>query len=160
MKSLFALCFSAALAATSWAIPQNFTTPTTTFFGPGRNFEQFAGDRATWSPSADLPGPWSPPAADGARTLNNNVVIFGLNAAEVRAERSSDRLTLLRVVFRDSGKDRRTLFTRVSQGIAAFTGHPPRAEGKDAKVFRYEQTQIRAKPAKEGEVVVEFTPVP
>ena len=158
MKTLPFVCLIVGFAATTWAIPQ--TVGPTGNFGAGRNFEQFAGDRATWSPSAALPGAWSPPAADGGRTLTDHAVIFGLPAAEVHAEQSNDRLIRLRVVFRDSGKDRRTLFTRVSQGIAAFTGHPAREEGRETKVFRFEQTQIRATPAKEGEVVVEFTPAP
>ncbi len=158
MKTLLSICLIAGFAATVWAIPQTFQT--NGVFGAGRTLEQFAGDRATWSPSAPLPGPWSAPAADGVRILTDATKVFGLNAAEVRAEQSNDRLTRLKVVFRDNGKERRTLFTRVAQGIAAFTGHPPREEGHDGKVFRYEQTQIRATPAREGEVIVEFTPLP
>ena len=158
MKTLLFLCVSASLVAMSWAIPQTITSGG--IFGSGRSLEKFAGDRETWPPSAALPGPWSPPAANGVRTLTDSTTVFGLPAAEVRAEQSNDRLTRLRVTFRDNGKDKRTLFTRVSQNIAAFTGHPPREEGRDAKVFRYEKTQIRATPAKEGEVIVEFTPLP
>lgn len=157
MKTLLAVCSSIGFTAITWAIPQTIGNGV---FGSGRNLEQFAGDSAAWAASAELPGPWSAPAADGSRTLTDSAVVFGLTAAEVRAERSSDRLTRLRVTFRDNGKDKRTLFTRVSQSIAAFTGHPPRSEGRDAKIFRYEKTQIRATPAKEGEVVVEFTPLP
>lgn len=157
MKTFLAVCLFISLTALMWAIPQTVGVGA---FGSGRSLEQFAGDSASWAASAELPGPWSAPAADGARTLTNSTVVFGLTAAEVRAERSSDRLTRLRVVFRDSGKEKRTLFSRVSQSIAAFTGHPPRSEGRDAKIFRYEKTQIRATPAKEGEVVVEFTPIP
>lgn len=157
MKTLLSLSLSAALVATTWAIPQTVTSPGIL---AGRSVEQFAGNSASWSPSAALPGPWSAPAADGTRTLTDKAVVFGLTAAEVKAVQSNDRLTSVRVVFRDSGKDRRTLLTRVSQGIAAFTGHPAKEEGHDAKVFRYEKTQIRATPAREGEVVVEFTPAP
>jgi len=159
MRILFTSLFLAALAMFASAIPQTITSGT---FGSaaGLSFEQFASARTTWAPGAALAGSWSPPAADGARTLAETAVVFGLPAAEVRAEESRDRLTRLRVVFRESGQERRTLFTRVTQGIAAFTGHPARTEDKEARVFRHEQTQIRATPAGEGEVVVEFTPVP
>jgi hypothetical protein len=157
MKTLLSLSVSAALVATTWAIPQTFNTG---ILGAGGSVEKFAGDPASWTPSADLPGSWSAPAADGTRKLTDKAVVFGVPAAEVQAVKSNDRLISLRVVFRDSGKDRRTLLTRVSQGISAFTGHPGKEEGHDTKVFRYEKTQIRATPAREGEVVVEFTPAP
>src|SRR6187402_2444113 len=129
MKHLLSIGFCLALTAAAWAIPQTITGGTVF---AGRNLEQFAGDSATWSPRADLPGPWSAPAPDGSRTLTDGTVVFGLPASEVRAERSSDRLTRLRVVFRDNGKDRKTLFNRVSQSITAFTGHAPKGEGKEA----------------------------
>ncbi len=158
MKILLSLCLSAAFAATVMAIPQTITSPTVLL--NGRNVEQFASTPASWSPNAGLPGPWSAPAADGTQTLTDKTSVFGIPAAEVQATRSSDRLTRMRVVFRDSGKDRHTLLTRVSQGIAAFTGHPAREEGHDAKVFHYEKTQIRATSGHEGEVVVDFTPAP
>lgn len=159
MKLLLSLVLAAAFQTVAWAIPQTVQGGGTLILA-GRPFEQFASDSATWAPGAPLPGAWSAPGADGARTFTESAVIFGLPAAEVRASQSSDRLTQFRVVYRETGKDRRTLFTRVTQNIAAFTGHPAKSEGKDAKVFRHEKTQIRATPAREGEVIVEISPVP
>jgi len=159
MKLLLSFVLGVVFSPMAWAIPQTVQGPGALILA-GRPFEQFASDRATWAPGAALPGAWSAPAADGARTFTEPAVIFGLPAAEVRASQSSDRLTQFRVVYRETGKERRTLFTRVTQGIAAFTGHPATSEGKDAKVFRHEKTQIRATPVREGEVIVEIMPVP
>ena len=159
MKLLLAIGLSVGFSIAAWAIPQTVGN-NTAGFAARRSFEQIASDRATWAPSAYIPGAWSRPDADGGRKLTESTVVFGLIAAEVHAEQSSDRLTRLRVIFRDVGKERRTLFTRVSQGIEAFTGHPGHLEGRDAKVFNFGQTQICAVPSKEGEVVVEFTCIP
>ena len=159
LRHIVVCMLAAALPATALAIPQ--TVSSTGLFGSsGVSFEKFASDGATWAPGAVLAGTWSAPGADGARTLTESAVVFGLTAAEVRADQSTDRLARLLVTFRDGGKTRRTLFTRVTQAIAAFTGRTPRDEGRDTKVFRQEQTQIRASSPREGEVVVEFTPAP
>lgn len=158
MKLLFSLVAVLAFARLAIAIPQTFGA--TNVVVGGRPFEQFASERAAFAPGAALPGEWTAPAADGARTLSASGVVFGVPVAEVRAVQTSERVTQFRVVYRDSGKDRRTLFTRVTQGIAAFTGHPAKSDGKTTKVFQHDGTQIRATAASEGEVVVEIAPAP
>lgn len=153
----------AAVPATTFAIPQTITGNTGIFGSTGGSFERYATDAATWAPGAVLAGKWSAPGADGTRTLTESALVFGLTAAEVRAEQSSDRVTRLHVVFRNGKKSRAkgssSSLPSVLQNITAFTGQPPRAEGGNAKVFLFEETQIRVSAGRDGEVAVDFTPV-
>jgi hypothetical protein len=164
LHHVLAIILVAAAPATTFAIPQTITGNNGIFGSTGGSFERYATDAGTWAPGAVLAGKWSAPGADGTRTLTESTVVFGLTAAEVRAEQSSDRVTRLHVVFRNGGKKPRVKgsspsVTSLMQNIGAFTGATPRTEGGSTKVFLYEQTQIRVSSLPQGEVVVDFTPV-
>lgn len=163
---VFAFILVVSTPATTFAIPQTVGGNNGIFGSTGGSFERYATDAGTWAPGAVLEGKWSAPGADGTRKLTDSTMVFGMNAAEVLAEQSSDRVTRLHVVFR-SGSSRRKSRSKgtslslasIMQNIAAFTGGTARAESGNAKVFLYEQTQIRVSSGREGEVAVDFTPV-
>jgi hypothetical protein len=169
LHHVLAFILAATAPATTFARPKAIKTNKTVkdingnFGSTGGSFERYATDAATWAPGAVLEGTWSAPGADGTRTLTGGAVVFGLNAAEVRAEQSSDRLARLRVVFRGSrksrGKGSSASLTSLMQNMTEFIGGPSRAEGGNTKVFLYEQTQIRVSSQREGDVEVDFTPV-
>jgi hypothetical protein len=144
----------------SLAIPQNFNQGRGLFLGGDAAFENFATENATWAPGAKLPGEWSPANGTGAQTLKDAAIVFGLPAARISAERESDRINSLRVVFRESGKkSKAALLERVIQNIRAFTGETGTEAGKGVCIFRRGAVQIVARGISASEVVVVFTPI-
>jgi hypothetical protein len=158
---LLACLWGASLvgAAPLFGIPQNFTTGGTFALAAGARFEEFAAARETWS-SGTLKGDWSEPKG-GEQTLKDDAVVFGVPAAAITAERTSEGVQRFRVLFRgEAGKAGQSqLFDRVTRNVRAFTGHQGKAEGRDRQTFRHSggvQITVRNKSAREVEV--EFRP--
>jgi hypothetical protein len=143
----------------AFAIPQNFSQGGGFLIQAGMAFEQFAADKATWAPGAALKGEWNPPAANGAQTLKNDAVVFGLPASEITAERSSDRVSRFVVVFREGDKKKGgKFFDQVAQQVGAFAGSAGEADGRAAKTFRKDDVRIVVRGKSAREVIVEITP--
>ena len=142
-----------------FAIPQNFNQGGGFVIANGMTFENFATDKSTFAEGAALKGEWSPPNASGVQTLNGDAAVFGLPAAEIRAHRDSYRITKFRVIYRQAGKNSRSLLDRVLQNVRAFTGGSGKAAENGAHRFHHGAAQISVRATAAREVVVEFTPL-
>ena len=148
------------LATSSPAIPQTFNTGGGFVLRAGMRFEEFAADKSTWS-SGSLKGDWSE-LKGGEQTLKDDAVVFGIPAAEIKAERTSEGVQRFRVLFRsDAAKHGQApLVERVMQNVRAFTGDAGKADGSlNAKTFRHKDgVQITVQNKSAREVEVEFRP--
>jgi hypothetical protein len=159
---LFGLLSGAWLVTTaaSLAIPQNFSTGGVFALRAGMRFEEFAAEKETWS-SGKLKGDWSGTEDGGEQTLQDEAVVFGLPAQEIKVERSSGRVGRFLVRFRsESGKAAKgRLFDRVAQNVRSFTGDSGKSAGREAQSFRHQSgvlITVRNKSA--DQVEVEFRP--
>jgi hypothetical protein len=146
-----------SLASAALAIPQNFSTGGGFRLRAGMRFEEFAADKATWS-AGTLKGEWSEPKG-GEQILKDDAVVFGIPAAEIKAERSTEGVQRFRVLFREAAAKGSSLFGRVNKGVSAFTGDQGKNSGKARKTFRHSGgVQITVQETGSHEVEVEFRP--
>jgi hypothetical protein len=157
MKTLLSVLAGIALAFAAYAIPQTFNN--NPFFGAtGQQFEEGAAQVAAFEPGAEPKGEWAP--VQGAKEkikLKLDAVVFGIPASEITAQKSGNRITNFRVLYRASddrkrGKQETKLETRVLAGVSAFTGK--------SAVLReptlHNGVNITVTAAASGDVTVEF----
>jgi hypothetical protein len=153
------LSASLILTAPTFAIPQSFSSGGGFQLRAGKPFEQFAADKDVWG-GGSLKGDWSHPNKAGVQTLKDDAVVFGLPAAEIKAERSSAGVQRFLVLFRgESQKSDKALFERVAKNVQAFTGHAGKPSAKAVQTFRHaDGVQITVRNRSDREVEVEFRP--
>ena len=100
MKTILSVLASVAFTLQAFGIPQTFNNNNNPFFlQAGMPFEQAAGQPGAFEPGAELKGEWAPmQGKKDTLRLKLEAVVFGIQASEITAEKSGDRVTKFRVV--------------------------------------------------------------
>jgi len=162
MKTLLSLALGAALTAGALAIPQTFNGGG--FLGAaGINFEDFAGQTASFDAGAKLPGKWA--AVHGKKDelkLELDAVVFGIPASEITASKSGEKVKEFRVLYKYEADEKRggnrknggELHERVFTAIKVFTGKSIDL----GHSVDYKGVTISVALGGNGDVMVSFTP--